>query len=424
MGSSVQATAAVAGPGSFEAGGQRSRKILVPALVLFMLSCVFDPADRLLGLKVELFLVCWFVTVVLCAARRERWAIHPGLLIHTLLFISVPVVSIVWYWFVDGGKPFEGFQLLKGYILITLGALLFINRINVLPHLSAVLTLLSIAIIGVFVALTLQPELLALLHMFGESTGIVLVDNRDYGAGLVLLQVYFVTSSMLAISIAHYFHRARTAQARRRKLWYGALMLVNVCAMLLAGTRNNIAVALLLPLVLFFLYSKHKVINAIVCGAFLTFLAVMFFDEIRLMLDPTEVSNNIKLLLLKDYGEFFSDPVGLLFGQGLGAYHYWEAKGTYFYVSELTYLELIRNFGAFGAMLMLGLLLFPLLYAFVLYRSFDEKHIIIGYAFYLVMCISNPNLFSSMGILILSVVLANIFLYDRGVTRHAARPRS
>ncbi len=104
-----------------------------------------------------------------------------------------------------------------------------------------------------------------------------------------------------------------------------------------------------------------------------------------------------------------SDPVDLIFGRGLGAYEYWEGRG-YKYVTELTYLELVRNFGLLGAVVMLGLLLFPIWHAFVANRSRGRKAVAIGFAFYLGMCSSNPNLFSSMGILILSVVLGILFL--------------
>jgi uncharacterized membrane protein YhaH (DUF805 family) len=101
----------------------------------------------------------------------------------------------------------------------------------------------------------------------------------------------------------------------------------------------------------------------------------------------------------------------LLFGQGLGAYQIWSGRplAAFTYISELTYLELLRNFGLIGAILMMGLLLFPTAIA-VLSRRARDIAIAIAWSLYLFMCISNPNLFSSMGILILAVLMANIFL--------------
>jgi hypothetical protein len=43
--------------------------------------------------------------------------------------------------------------------------------------------------------------------------------------------------------------------------------------------------------------------------------------------------------------------------------------------------------------------------------------VVVGYVFYLGMCMSNPNLFSSMGMLILAIVLANIFMTDSVLAR-------
>ena len=381
-------------------------------LYLFLFACVFDPADRLLGLKVYLFLLCWLIVVLELLSHPNRWRLHVGLAIYILVFMFIPSVSIAWYWIVDGSDPFEGFQLLKGYLLIGLSALLFLRNIDLVPKLSMVLTCLAMAVYATGILLLTEPALFPALYLFGGSTGMFVLDNREYGSELTLMQIYFVTSPMLVIAIAYYFHMMRSAVGSVNRAWYAMLVAVNVTAMMLAGTRANIFIATLLPMVLVFMYSKHKVLNATLCGLVLISLISVFIDEIRVVLDPREFSNNIKLALLRDYGQIFADPVNLLFGQGLGAYEYWTAKGVSFYISELTYLELVRNFGIFGALAMALLLVFPLAYAFVIRPSYHQRHIVIAYGFYLVMCAANPNLFSSMGILILAVVLANVFQDD------------
>src|SRR5688572_7404145 len=179
------------------------------ALVLFFASCIFDPADRLLGLKVHLFIACWLIALAACAASRKKCYIDVDLVRYTLLFLFVPVLSVAAYWAVDGSEPFEGFQLLKGYLLVTLGALLFIQRIDALPYLAALLTVLGLAIIGVFFAVLIEPGLAVPLRLFGNATGMLYLDSRDYGSGLVFAQAYFATSPMLAVSIAYYYYLAR-----------------------------------------------------------------------------------------------------------------------------------------------------------------------------------------------------------------------
>lgn len=382
-------------------------------LVLFLLSCVFDPADRVLSLKVWLFLACWAITLLSYMLARTWVGVPRGLLIYILVFMLVPLFSILLYWLSNGSSRFEGFNMMKGYVLITLAVLLVLNRINLLPLLCAVLTVMALAVIGVFIAVLMFPGLDAALYFLGHSSGVLYVSRRDYGSGVVLLQIYFATSPMLAISIAHYFKRARSVHDTRRALFYWLLCAINVLGMLLAGSRNNILISLLLPMLLAFLFAKNKAIGALLCAAIAALLTAVFADQLVAFFDPTEVSNSAKLGLLRDYGRILSDPVVLLLGQGLGAYDEWQRGNLY--VTEFTYLELVRNFGLFGAIVMLGLLLFPIAHAFAATRSRGDKAIAIGFALYLLMCASNPNLFSSMGILILSVMIANVFLPDRAV---------
>jgi hypothetical protein len=384
-------------------------------LILFLLSCVFDPADKVLSLKVWLFSLCWVFTLLFLVSSRAQRGVPRELLIYTLLFILVPLFSIVWYWLSNGSDRFEGFSMLKGYVLITLAAMLVLNRINLLPLLCAVLTVLALAVVGVFIAIQLVPGLYAALYLFGPSTGILFVDNRDYGSGVRLLQVYFVTSPMLAISVAYYFDRARSARRAGATMLFWGLVVINILGMLLAGSRNNILVAFLLPIVLSFVYARNKAIGALFGLFVIAILAVVFANRLGAFFDPTEVSNSAKLSLLEGYGRIFSDPLSLILGRGLGAYEQF-TRGN-LYVTEFTYFEVLRNFGLLGAMVILGLLLFPVAHAFAANRARGDKAIAVGFAFYLLMCVTNPNLFSSMGILILSVIIANIFLPDRAVGR-------
>jgi len=397
-----------------------ARGVIGLALILFLVTCVFDPADKLLGIKVWVFLLCWILTIALHPGLTLLRGLPIGLAVYVTAFLAIPLVSIAYYAITDGGQPYAGFDLLKGYILITLAPLLVLNRVTLLRELSAVLTLLAISILGVFVLLLLDPDFYAALHAFGSSTGIVFVDVRDYGSDVTLLQVYFVTSPMLVISIAYYFHQAMASSARPAKLRYFALVGVSATGMLLAGTRNNIVVSVLLPIALWLMYARRRALGAALSAIAVAFILVLFSGELQTFFDPTEHSNSLKLALVNDYARIFEDPIALLFGQGLGAYHYWDATGKSFYVTELTYLELVRSFGLVGGAVMFGLLVFPIAYAFASNKSLKLRAVVIGYAFYLLMCASNPNLFSSMGILFLSVILAMIYL-ARGAGQ---RPRN
>lgn len=391
-------------------------RLLSVCLLLFLLACVFDPADKVLSVKVYIFALCWAVTLAMLLSSRNPITISRGLVIYTLLFILVPLYSIVWYWFMDGSVPFRGFSMLKGYVLITLAAMLVLSRVDLLPQLCAVLTVLALAIIGVFIAIQIYPALFLLVYVVGSRTDALFVANRAYASDVVLTQVYFVTSPMLAIAVAYYFDRAWSAPGGKQAARLWSLVAINAVGMFLAGTRNNILVSMLLPATLFFYYARNKAIGALVSLTAMGALVVVFNRALVAFFDPTEKSNSTKLALFEDYSRILSDPVNLIFGRGLGAYEFWENRGFnggFNFVTELTYLEMIRNFGVLGAVVMLGLLLFPIWHAFATNSSRTSRAIAIGFASYLGMCASNPNLFSSMGILILSVMLSALFLAER-----------
>lgn len=181
-----------------------------------------------------------------------------------------------------------------------------------------------------------------------------------------------------------------------------------------SGTRNNIIMSLLLPILLWILYAKNKVFVSILSIMIVIGLSLFFADEFRAFFNPVEVSNDIKLKLVEDYLRIFSEPRNLFLGQGLGAYTYWYAKGIFCFITELTYLDMVRNFGLFGALILFSLLLFPIWYAFFKTHSSSLRAVAISFGAYLIMCASNPNLFSSTGILILAVILGRIYLPIQG----------
>jgi hypothetical protein len=329
------------------------------------------------------------------------------LLAYVLAFIAIPLLSIVWYCVIDGRVPFEGFQLFKGYLLISLALLLVLNRIDLVPQLSAVLIGVVVPGILLFVYLGYYPGEYENVKKLADPTGSLILDRRRFGEHIELLQVYLVTSPLLLFSFAYYFHRAMTGEDRQRQAVFWGLVGLSLAGILVGGTRNNILGGLLLPFLLWPLYTRNVTRSFIVSGVLLSICALVFVAQLRAFFDLHEAANNFKLELLRDYREMFvSDPVTLWFGRGLGAHQYWGARRGDFYISELTYLEMVRNFGLIGAIAMMTLLLAPIPLAFAT-GSQRQRALALSYGLYLVMCATNPNLFSSMGILILSILLAN-----------------
>jgi hypothetical protein len=388
-------------------------------LLIFVALCVFDPADVMIGGKVYVFCLLWVLTILHLATSKEEIRISRWLLGYVAIFIAIPTLSIIRYHIYDGREPFDGLLYLKGYLLVTLALVLKFCKIDMIPMLSAVLVPIAIAAIAVFIGVLAHPALLGLLYAPGIKSGLVYLSWRDYG-NLTLLQAYFVTSPMLVVPIAYYFDRMMTSD---RKLTYLALCAVCIAGMIVAGSRNNLFVALLLPALLWPFYTKYPVPYLALSICAVGLLTLPFLDELHILLNPGETANNVRIGLLRDYGRILSQPSTLLLGKGLGAYETWTAtpEGRFASVSELTFLEVIRNFGIPGGAVIMGLLLAPVACLWTVQTK--DRALALAYLLYLVMSYSNPILFDSMGILILSALLVRVPATSELTLRWAASKR-
>ncbi len=376
---------------------------------LFLLSCVFDPADKLFGLKVPLFISCW---VIFFISKKTFNPKFPKEFINFILFfLAIPTISILYYLIFDGSEPFGGFSLFKSFLLISLSFILFDKKINLIPALSGVLSALSFVIITMYVVILLNPFLFAPIFDFGWNSGIFHIGQRVYSSDLMMWSIFFVTSPMIIIAIAYYFKLAY----KSRKLRYYILLAINVFAMFIAGTRNNMLMSILLPFILFIIYSKNKKLVSLMVFSSLLVGTIFLADVLKDLLSKEELSNKTKLSLLEDYDEIFSDPKVLLFGDGLGAYRNWKSNGRFYFTSELTYYEIFRYFGFFFGAVIIYFMFYPVLYSYKNRNKFKEKHIIIAYFLYLIMSFTNPLFFSSLGMLIFSIILANVFIYKNSL---------
>jgi hypothetical protein len=377
-------------------------------LFTFVVVCVFDPADKILGAKVPVFVALWIATLLRMALVDGRFHFPVAPTVYVATFVAIPVLSIVPTYLVGGGLPPEGFALLKGYLLVSLTLVLIVHRVDLVPQLSAVLTVLACFVVGVLVGIQFNYSwVYNALQPLGYDFGLLYLGKRSFG-NYELLQIYFVTSPMLVIAVAYYFDRAMSEADSTRKLLFFVVTAINILGMFLSGTRNNILISLLTPALLWPFYTRRRSISALCSLAVIAILALLFAGYLKAFFDFSEMGNNIRLTTMQDYVRIFSDPATLMFGQGLGTYYNWSARGP-FYVSELTFMEIIRNFGLFGGLPMMGLMSLPLAYAVFMPMSRRDKVLAMAYFLYLVMSASNPMFFSSTGILILGILVANIF---------------
>jgi hypothetical protein len=373
------------------------------ALFLLFLSAIFEPADRVFGMKVELFSLFVLLGVVaLFVDENASIPSFPQLLYVFALALVFPAfglaVSLV---FNPGSMGTDGLQYFKSHLFLVFS--IFLTPPSLLDFAEKtfirLLVLLGHVIIALFLISIVVPlPIYDAIVIFGNHSGMFLLGQREY-AGVHFPTTYYVTSPLLVFCLPYYLERANR-QMDKRTLY---MIAVSFAGLFLSGTRNNILISLLIPAYYLLLHRRGRVV------LFLTVPLVIILGAsvLRSMFDPEDVSNAAKLAYLSDYSAIFSNAKNLLIGQGLGTRFFASGLGEVVSITELSYFEVIRTYGIFVGAAFFLYLVYPL---FALVRACDPRYYVtVGYAAYLIESYSNPYLLSSNGMLVLGLVASLTF---------------
>ena len=380
--------------------------ILRIVLILLIGACIFDPADQLLGLKMPLFVLGWIIFIFDIILNGKDVYVPLKMLLYLILFIFViPLTSIAYYSLTNGDLiKYDGYIYFKPYLFLTVVFILYVSKMDLFKPTIIMISMLSILTIIIFITSIFSDSFVQFLYL---SIGAVPLDIgvRAYG-GYAFPQIHFYTSPLILFAIGYYSLAVIDAKGSRRML-FGLFLAINVFAMFLGGTRNNIFVSVITPMLIACWYAKNKAIPISVILILSLIVFVNYIDLFVSMLDASETSNTYKLAFFEDYLNLFADSKILFFGQGLGSYFNTAMRG-YVSVTELTYFEFVRRFGLILSFASFLLLLYPLS-KLRLKQYHREHYIFISYVFYLVACFLQPLLMSSTGMLLFSLVLYKTF---------------
>jgi hypothetical protein len=380
--------------------------ILTLLYTLFFASVVFDPSNSLLQLKHELF-------IALIAWSCVRIALRPSMPLRTLLQISLVTAGIavisassLFYllqtWGTDEQSARLGAYLSFASVLAIISFATSPN--TALKSFLFVVTLQAFATIAVWLVVITVPTSWNVIVPFGYEKDFLWLNLREFG-GMSYVQVFFKTSPYMIIALA--FYSQRVVETRRR-CSFRVICLSVACftALIISGTRANMLAAVVIPIVFVAVSPSVKTsYKTGIIGAVSIMLACFIAynsSVLHAMLDPYETSNNVKLSYFQDYYLIFQDTTTILFGQGVGAMHYFSSLGKPLLITEVTPLEILRQLGAICGLVYVIWLLVPLLYL-----GFGSKAtfrwLAIGYAVYLLVSLSNYFLMSSTGIVLVSL---------------------
>ena len=387
------------------------KKLLRIILILLLVVCIFDPADKMFGLKVPLFIFAWLLFIFNIITNNQRVHVSLNLILYLMLFLLIPLISITYYFFISNGYVnYDGYRCFKSYLFITITLIFYISEIDLIKPMVVIMSVLSILTIMILIISYLNVNLsMNLYENVGHRYGIWSMGSKDFGRFILpdSPQVFFHTAPLLVFAIA-YFTMKVFYSTGATKILYGLLSAINIFAMFLGATKSNIVFSIMTPIFVALWYAKSRkyVLYAV---AILVF--ILCIDNLEVLknsvFNPNELSNLYKISFLKDYLSLFADVRVLLFGQGLGSFFKSTMRG-FVSLTELTYFEFIRKFGLILSLILFALIFYPL--SKLRFKKFHNLHyVFIAYLCYLMMSFSNPLLMSSSGMLLLSLVLHKTF---------------
>lgn len=394
-----------------------AKKILNYIIPLLIFVCIFDPADKLFSLKVPLFLLSIVFALIFSIGQKKSVIVNKKLLNYFLLFsVILPLISyLVYLAFFTSIANFGGIASFKTYLFLSFIFVIYYAKTNLTKILNFVLTLLAISIIVIYLLVN-YSSLFVMLFNFGKKYSIYTISySANWLTHEPYFRIYFWTSPLLIFSVTYYSFSAFKFKSAK----YFIFCIINCCGMYISGSRVNqlmsiLSVLAILYLYLYYLKKNIKYLLVVFTIVILPIIIYAILPYIEQLFSTKDLSNSTKLSYVKDYANLFHTDIKiLLFGEGIGTDFYVPTLKTRMFFTELTYFELFRKFGLIFGSIYLILLLYPCILFLYLKDKNDFIWLFVSYSFYLIMSFFNPFLFSSSGIIILSVILVTFVGLDK-----------
>lgn len=375
---------------------------------------IIDPGNSIFGLKEVAFIITLFIGLLYCKG-------FSGISSHLLTVVFIIGVLLPLSGLVIGmgiGNIFQ-MEVCVSYIksMLFIFLLLVMYKGNYTLHREfAIATLLLIPlIIGIWYFIT-NNSIEAIPLIFDEDT--VKISRRSYGPILIDPCVFYKTSPLLIFGLSYIL-------STRTKIKF-LLLPVILFALFHTGTRANMLSGLLVVILWTWTsIQKNKVLRSVFIGIAIV-LGLLYVPYLinDVFFSQDEASLEVKASHMSSYIDYWTNnPINFLLGQGIGSGMVTKAEGLV-YLIEPTYMELIRHW---------GILLFPLTFYFLVFGPayFYYKNrkcisiqpyrffVFAYYAYAFLEVPSNPLLFGSSGMIVLS--LAYVVVYQIKKQKHVLR---
>jgi hypothetical protein len=374
------------------------------ALLYFFLNCLVlvafvDPADQIFHLKTPLFALI----VLLWIARTIMFGASFKLKHLTLLVLTASIIPIFWTIVgilnANANVGEHALDTLKSFSFLLLLLIVLQERIDLKMICIQQSIWVAVLTCGLVLVNYFSPIVFATLYAFSlEKQNAMITVSRD-PLGIGVGSFYYKTSAVLVLSYGYYLAR----YLFHKKTWHSFLLtLLFFSALLLSGARANIIATALISIVIMTLKIRRSI------GLYPAYIAALVFIlaigglYTKKFLNPQETSNTVKLGHFESYIALFEEhPLYFAFGQGVNTSFYSSGFEKMTTITELSYFELIRQFGLCIFAIQCFLLIAPIY--LLAKRHFPDKdsYLIPSYIGYIFIAGTNPLLVSSTGLLII-----------------------
>jgi hypothetical protein len=386
-----------------------SKSALIAVLSALVAVALVDPGDQILHLKLPLFiltLAIWVLRLAFGRVRLGAFGVLPVILFYTFILPGVASIIGLLGQSLPGGEP--SFAIFKGFTVILLIPVVASENIDLPCH--VIRWSLAVAVLTISIAMLqfVSPIAFSAVYLFTREKGNAAIGPRDL-LGLGIGSFYYMTVAVLVFPIAYHL---RNIAFRPRKISSYFFATVFLGAVLCSGSRAAVLGAFLIAAVIGF----EKLKKSLGLGVGLSILLItVSLASIYFIgfFHSDEPSNAAKLGHVQSYiEEFEAHPTYLLWGQGADTEFYTEGFGKKVVQTELSYIELVRQFGIPATFVILAALLYPI---FALMRqSSSISYLLVPYVVYLWEASTNPLLIGSTGLMVVSAIWGVLLAKNAG----------
>jgi len=377
------------------------------ANIVLLFSIIVDPTNVLFGIKDIAFL--FFVATSFPYVSFKNMFIFVTFCMIYFITFSIGIIT--------------NQQIDINFALGTLKSFLFLSYLfwmnddylQVFSIFYKLSLLVGIIVIILYILMSIYPSLGAIIYTFFTKKDHPIIVSHRTALGVNYYSVFFRTSpiSVISLSVALFFLFSK------RSIKYFFHSCIFFLCLFFSGTRANMLSGILIVVFLtlfYLLYYKKSFLPFIVTFCSVSLMGMMLI--IRLLTDETNESSHIKAAHLASTLLLFSEnPFRYFFvGTGPGSTFYTAGFNEIVAQTELTYLELIRNYGLIFTLLIVLLLCIPFL-NIINNKQYDKLlkiSIFLGYLAYLFIAGTNPLLISSTGFVVVAVMF---YLSRRNILR-------